>query len=258
MGIPIELVPEFPTGADMILLTESAKADPGVVAKIKKQLVAGKSVMITSGLLRALQGRGIQDIAEVEPTGRVVAIRDFAGGFGAGRGQSLDDSKQQSPAVLFPELHFFTNDSWAVVRGVAGAKGFPILLMNHYSKGTFYVLAVPENIADLYNLPPSVTSAIKSYLLQDFPVRIDSPAQVALFAYDNGTFVVESFRPDEAEVLVSVAGDVKLTNALTGEAAKEVPAPVSSDKRRPSGRPRTTFKVSIPPHSYLVFTTGKR
>ena len=55
-----------------------------------------------------------------------------------------------------------------------------------------------------------------------------------------------------------MAGDVKLTNALTGEAAKEVPAPVSTDKRRPSGKPRTTFKVSVPPHSYLVFATATR
>jgi hypothetical protein len=76
--------------------------------------------------------------------------------------------------------------------------------MNHYSKGIFYVLAIPENIGDLYNLPRGVTSAIKGYLQQDFPVRMDSPAQVALFAYDNGAFVIESFRPEDSEVTVSV------------------------------------------------------
>jgi hypothetical protein len=258
LGIPIELMPQFPAGADMVLLTESAKADPDIVAKIKKQLVAGKNVMVTSGLLRALQGKGIEDIAEIEPTGRVVPIRNFVSGFGAGSGQSLEDSKQENPAVLFPELRFFTNDTWAVVRGVAGARGFPILLMNHYSKGTFYVLVVPENVSDFYNLPVSVTRAIKSYLLEDFPVRIDAPAQVALFAYDNGTFVVESFRAGETEVIVSVAGDVTLTNALTGEAPKEVPAPLSNDHRRPAGPPRTNFKVTVPPHSYLVLATQKK
>ena len=49
----------------------------------------------------------------------------------------------RQPAVLFPEIRFFTNDMWAVVRGVAGAKGFPIVLMNRYSKGIFYVLDGP-------------------------------------------------------------------------------------------------------------------
>ena len=58
IGIPIDLRPEFPTNANLILLTECAKADPDIVAKIKGQLRAGKSVVITSGLLRALQGKG--------------------------------------------------------------------------------------------------------------------------------------------------------------------------------------------------------
>jgi hypothetical protein len=263
IGVPIELVPEFPTNADIVLLTESAKRDPDIVAKMKKQLASGKNVMVTSGLLRALQDRGIKDIAEAEETGRVVSIRDFASGFGAGRGQSLNDPKQNNPAVLFPEIRFFTNDTWAVVRGVAGAKGFPIVLMNHYSKGIFYVLTVPENVADLYNLPPGVTSAIKSYLQQDFPVRIESPPEVALYAYDNGAFVVESFRRDDSEVTVSVVGEhVKLKNAMTGEAPKELVQTADPGETRRlrdglAGPARTRFKIAVPPHSYLVFAPEK-
>jgi hypothetical protein len=160
--------------------------------------------------------------------------------------------------VLFPQLRFFTNDTWPVVRGVATAKGFPVVLMNRYGKGIFYVLVVPENVADLYNLPRGVTTAIKSYLQQDFPVRMDSPALVAIFAYDNGAFVVESFRPDASEVTVAVAGEhVKLRNALTGEALKEAaPAAEAKNSRfrdRPVGPARTHFKIAVPPHSYLVF-----
>ena len=58
LGLPIELTPEFPTEARLVLLTESARQDPRIVPKIQHQLVSGKSVVITSGLLRALQGRG--------------------------------------------------------------------------------------------------------------------------------------------------------------------------------------------------------
>src|SRR5271170_5618709 len=64
IGIPIDLHPEFPTNADLVLLTEEAKFDPEIVAKIRKQLMDGKSVVITSGLLRALKGKGIEDICE--------------------------------------------------------------------------------------------------------------------------------------------------------------------------------------------------
>jgi hypothetical protein len=68
IGIPIDLRPEFPTDADMVLLTESAKFDPDIIQKIKGQLTAGKSVVMTSGLLRALQGKGIEGLVEVRYT----------------------------------------------------------------------------------------------------------------------------------------------------------------------------------------------
>ncbi len=45
VGIPIELTPEFPAGAKMIFLTESAKFDAAIVEKIKGQLTAGKDVV---------------------------------------------------------------------------------------------------------------------------------------------------------------------------------------------------------------------
>jgi hypothetical protein len=66
IGIPMDIVPEFPAAEKTILLTEQAKFDPAIVAKIKTQLTGGKTVIITSGLLKALQGKGLEDIIELE------------------------------------------------------------------------------------------------------------------------------------------------------------------------------------------------
>jgi len=191
IGIPIDLRPEFPTNANLILLTECAKADPDIVAKIKGQLRAGKSVVITSGLLRALQDKGIEDIAEIKCTDKKFLAHQYAGGFGAGNCSTLDGNKNAD--VLFPEIDFLTNDSWSLVRAEANGNGFPLLLMNRYSKGILYVWTMPENFTDFYALPPEVTTAIKNYLMRGFPVRLDGPAQVALFDYNNGTFIAEKF-----------------------------------------------------------------
>ena len=57
IGIPIELYASFPSEALVILLTESAKSDPNVIASVKAQLEAGKTVVITSGLLHALEAK---------------------------------------------------------------------------------------------------------------------------------------------------------------------------------------------------------
>jgi len=259
IGIPIELSPTFPAHADLLLLTESAAADPDIVERIHDQLSAGKNVVITSGLLRALQGRGIERIAEIEHTGRSVAVRDFIDGYGAGNGASLDDPSHDNPAIVFPELRFYTNDAWPIIRATAGARGFPIVLMNRYSRGILYVLNIPDNIADLYNLPRGVLTQIKAYIQRDFPVRIDAPALVSLFVYDNDTFIVQSFRDAPATVNVSIAGEnVRLSNLLSNEtlrapASKLTTSAPSNSSRRNSDPPRTTVPVTIEPHSYQVF-----
>jgi hypothetical protein len=256
IGIPVEMTPNFPTGASTVLITEAAKSDPKIVDKIKAQLADGKSVVITSGFLRAMQDKGLQDIVEWQDTGRVVAVHDFINGFGAGSGNSLNDPAHDNPAILFPEIHFYTNDSWPIIRGVASAKGFPMMLMNRYSKGVIYLLTIPENIGDLYNLPRGVTTQIKEYVAQDFPVRIDSQPQVSLFAYDNDTFVIESFRADDAKVTISIPGERKsLRDAVSGKTLEAMAVPPVADNRR-SGQPHTDVTVTIPPHSFRVFRIG--
>jgi hypothetical protein len=255
LGIPIELTPEFPTEAPLVLLTESAMHDPKIVEKIERQLVAGKSVVITSGLLRALQGHGIEKIVELEVTGRRMAVHDFIGAFGAGRGTSLNESGSQLRSLVFPEIRFYTNDSWPLIRGVAEAKGVPILLMDRYSRGALYVLNIPDNPGDLYDLPQPVTAAIRSYLQSDFPVRIDAPSHVSLFAYDNGTFIVQSFRAEPASVGVSVAGTtVALKDVVSGEVVAGL---AEAQRRGQTEKARTAFRVPVPPHSYRAFTISR-
>src|ERR1017187_4898741 len=146
LGIPIDLHPEFPTNADLVLLTECAKFDPGIVDKIKTQLVAGKSVVITSGLLRALQGKGIEDIVEARYTDRKIFSHQYLSSFGAGNGAVIGDEKASD--VLFPEIDFLTNDSWALVRALAGGRGYPLLFMDRYSKGILYIWTIPDNFND--------------------------------------------------------------------------------------------------------------
>lgn len=65
IGLPMDMQPQFPADDSVILLTEEAKFDNAIVDKIKKQLTDGKTVIITSGLLRAIQDKGINDIAEL-------------------------------------------------------------------------------------------------------------------------------------------------------------------------------------------------
>jgi hypothetical protein len=210
LGVPIELYPEYPTRAHTILLTEAAATDPQIISKIQASLHGGANVIVTSGFLGAMQGKGFEQLAEWHMTGHTISIDRYFDGFGAGAGKELKDPAKSKP-VLFPEVRFYTNDSWGIIRGVAAKKGFPIAVMDHYSNGTLYLWNMPENFGDLYNLPQPMITRIKQYLFADQPVQIDAPDHVALFTYDNGAFVVENFRDDAARVNVSG----KMTQSVT-------------------------------------------
>ncbi len=253
IGIPVEMHPEFPSAEKTILLTEDAKFDPEIVAKIKKHLEEGGNIVITSGLLKALQGKGIEGIAEVENTGNVLNVHDYWGASGSGAGANLGATQD----ILVPEIAFMTNDAWPVVRGTANGRGAPLLLQDHYSKGNFYVLTIPENANDLYALPQPVLTSMRNYLLRGQPYEIDAPSMVSLFAYDNHSLVVESFRDQPAQVTVLAAPETKkLRNLATGElveASVAPPAPAAPSHHPRPVDPRSRFVVTINPHSFAAF-----
>jgi len=257
IGIPIDLHPEFPDGAKSILLTESAKFDPALVDKIRKHLESGGNVVITSGLLRALEDKNggfaenIAQIADIHDTGNVLKVQQYWGGYGAGAGADLGKTTE----ILVPEIVFQTNDAWPIVRGTANGRGAPLLIMDRYSKGILYVLTIPENANDLYELPQAVLAQLRQYLLREQPVQIDAPAKVALFAYDNNTFVVESYLDRPTEVTVSVAGTAsKLHNLITGEWITGNGSPPANPRSKRSASPRASFKISVAPHSFVGFS----
>ena len=245
IGIPMDISPVFPVDGKMILLTESAAFDPQIVEKIKSRLQDGRNVMITSGLLRALQGKGIEDIAEITYTDRKAFVTDFKAGW------FRNCSSEQE--ILIPQINYLTNDSWEEASAIKGATGWPILHRAQYSKANLYVLTIPDNFSDLYQYPADILNRIRAVAAQDFNIRLEGPSQVSLFCYDNGTFIVESFRPDPvtikiiAEKSVSTLEDLSSKEILKGT---DVPLPPF---RRNQAVPLRSFEITVKPHSYRVF-----
>ncbi|HVU16644.1 MAG TPA: hypothetical protein VHD32_06955 [Candidatus Didemnitutus sp.] len=255
LGIPVEMQPTFPDDAPVVLLTEDAKGDPGIIDHIKRHLLAGKTVVVTSGFARAMQGHGLEQIVELETSGRHFLSDGYSAGFGPGNRAALANKVTGAPPILYPQIGFLTNDAWALVSGMSDGVGYPLLLLDRYGQdGRFYVWTVPDDFADLYRIPPAVITAVKNTLMEGFPVRIDGPNEVALFAYDNHTFIVESFRGEDADIHVATLGDSNhLTDLGTGQSIEGKPPAAVPGPWRRFVEPRHTFDVHLAPHSFRVF-----
>ena len=192
-GLPMDLVPYFPEDENFMILTEQAAADPDIVSKIEKQLRNGKDVMITSGLLKALQDRGIRNIVDLEYTDRkAIASAVKSGRYGT--------SELEKP-MLMQQIAYKTNDSWELISGMDGGLGWPILHRGLYGHANLYLLVVPDNFSDLYRFPAPALNTIRSIAsARTMPVYLEGPAYVSLFVYDNGTAIVESFLDEEVTV----------------------------------------------------------
>jgi len=252
LGIPIDLRPEFPAGEPLILLTEAAKADPDIVAKIKRQLMDGKAVVVTSGLFEALQDQGMRDIVELTVTGRKASVQDFLIGWGR-------VSHAESP-ILLPHIDYLTNDSWEEISGLTRTTGHPLLHYAAYGNSALYVLTIPDNFDDLYKLPKEVLARIRELLLRDLYVRVDGPAQVMLFVYEaaaehpTDTFIVHSILPELADVrIVTDSSVTAIRDVLTG-AMLTGAEPILDWRGQPTGK--HSFAATLSPHSYRVFRLG--
>lgn len=245
IGVPMDLMPDFPTGSEMILLTEAAKKDPLIVDKIKDCLKNGRNVMITSGLLRALQGKGIEDIVELNYSDRKAIVDRFV----VGRNGYSNSEKK----ILIPQIEYLTNDSWEDVSAMDSGLGWPLIHQAMYSKASIFVLTVPENFADLYNLPKNVIDRMRNLLSQDLKVYLEGPSKISLYLYDNGTFIVESY----ADEVSSVKVNIKATNASLKELTNNLLYKgVNGKTPRVWGRATgeiTSFDLSLKPHSFRVF-----
>ena len=243
-GIPMDMYPAFPAADSVILLTEEAKFDSNIVGKIKQQLTEGKTVVITSGLLDALQGKGIEDIAEIRYTDRKALVKDFKAGFG--KIYSIEKP------MLIPQIAYLTNDSWELASALDGPNGWPLMHQASYSKGKLDILVIPDNFSDLYRLPVEILNKIRGALGAKMNVQLEGPGNIAIYVYDNNTCIVESFIDKPVDINLVTAAPYKiLTDLLSDE---KLPGVVRKPFRfDPDSREKNVFALSLKPHSFRVF-----
>ncbi len=247
IGLPMDMYPQWVNGRKQILLTEQAANDAEIVEKMKEQLRNGGDVIITTGLLKAIREK-LADICELYCGDLKAIVNDFGW---AGKSDH---------EFIIPQVKYFTNDAWEVISAgrplTGGVSGFPILLRDTYSKGTLFVLTIPDDFGNLYDYPAPALNVIRRAMSKDVGVYIEGPAKVAMFPYDNRTLVVENFN-DEAVTLNVVINEKvsSLRNLITGENfnPKAQPPVPRWGRNRFIGyaEDASIFEIKLPAHSYI-------
>jgi hypothetical protein len=141
-----------------------------------------------------------------------------------------------------------------VISALDQTNGWPILHRADYSNGQFFVLTVPDNFIDFYNLPEAVLNSLRQNIAGSLGPRMEGPGEISLFIYDNNSLVVESFLDEEATVHIIFDEKTEhINDVLSGEI---IPvnfraAPVFRGQK--FGNDAYAFKVNIKPHSFRAF-----
>lgn len=203
LGIPFEPTPHFPTDTKApLLITKNAAQDETIIWKMKGYLRAGGQIVMTSGFVEAMGGRGAEDFTTLRAAGKKLAVQQFA--IDTFSCTFRDFSYSPEPLSL-PIFDYSTNGTWQEIVALHGHNNIPILMYDNYGKGKIHTLIVPDDFADLWKLPEEVVSRIRKVLAGDtLPVGVEGPGNAGLFAYANGTFVLENFAPIPQRWRISV------------------------------------------------------
>ena len=103
-----------------------------------------------------------------------------------------------------------------------------------------------EQLQEFRCYPQGVLNAMRGVLAKDLHVRLDTPARISLFVYDNDRFIVESFQESPVDAkIVTDKRIIKFRDVVTGEDL--------------AGQPQaggTVFDVKLEWASYRVFAAS--
>ena len=207
-GLQMEMQPDFPENAPAILLTQRTACMPDAMEKLERYVREGGRAIITTGFLHETYDRGIRDMTSVRLTHRHVT----------GRGYMIDrcdfdyagiQYAQGTDPVMIEALDYKTNATWADVLLLSGEDNFPVLTEDFYGRGRLMILNVPENFADLYQLPAEVIGAINRELTTGQGLYLAAEPKWSLISYDNEVFCLHSFRPMLSRAKIVIRGECK-------------------------------------------------
>ncbi|MBP5450786.1 MAG: hypothetical protein J6Y16_00960 [Treponema sp.] len=247
-GIPFEPTPEFPEKAKTIFFTAASTADPSVMEKLEDYVRKGGNAIVTSGFLKLMMGRGIEQMTSIRYRDRHLTATHY-------QVYSKDSWEEyKTPAyrpITFPLMEHRNNTSWQLLKGMTSEKNFPILIRDCYGKGQMITFVTPDNFSDIQDLPREVLNSIRQIFSRNLDVYIECGKNIGLFLYDNNTFITyayEYMNEGPQACYVHVKGKAKKIVALNRTRDKEFEPYLTVPENKWTKEPlETVFKITTHP-----------
>lgn len=229
-GTAVEPSPYFDENAASVLLTQSSAYAPDAMEKLEAYVRKGGNAVVTVGFLRQMYDKGIKEMTSVRLTHRHVTGNEYM----------MDNANYTNvhyatgkKSVMFEILDYKTNATWADILLLAGENNFPVLTEDNYGRGRLFILNVPENFADLYQLPKEVWRSINKHISMGQRVYVAGDAKCSFFAYDNNVYGIQSYSSKEESIQVIVRGECRgLRDLESGRIYEEKLTLFVPDKRQ--------------------------
>ena len=213
LGVPVMMTPLWPKDEPVIFLNEASSFDEEIYTKVLDYLHSGGKLVVTTGFIRALSDRGLDEIAHLKlGPEKILVDRGMIG-------WKPEPYFMQQP-VLMTKLHTMTNEVWESVAGIAGWSGTPLLTKIGYGDGEMTIVSIPDNPSDLYEYPKEILMEIRGAMLKDTPgiPILDGPAKIILLSYDDHVHVLMSYREETVTVNLLVKElEGQLVDPMTGQ-----------------------------------------
>lgn len=189
LGIPFTPVTAYPEKAQTVFLSSHAAKDDELLTKMQQALANGQTIFVTRQLADDLIPKGFNDLMLYEPTHDKALVSHFGCEW---EYCSYHHYAESSKKILLSRLGFKTNDSQNLISGLESENNYPLILKSKYSKGELYLLNLPDNFGQLYDLPNLVLSTLRRHLLKDFPFWVQGNGKYMFFPYAKDYFVLYS------------------------------------------------------------------
>ncbi len=215
-GLAFEPKQEFDMDAPSMLLTSSSAKNPGIIDKLRTYLSKGGTVIMTNGFLHDTWDRGIQEYTNLQITGRLMRGSEYMTG---DRNHAAESGVFKAHGDVEIEVIINKdNAGWIDVSLNDRQFNAPFFNEEDYSKGQVFLLNVPMNYADIYNIPGGVIDAMARHMTVGRKVFVSSEDKVCFYEYDNNVFGIHNMEFYPSVIRIHVRGEAQaIVNIETGE-----------------------------------------